>query len=80
LLSQYDFIHLLSIATPPNAMIFVSGNMKTRDLLKAGIGAKIIGILVIFFASLVLLPAVFRIHAMAPISNSTLLMNVTNGY
>jgi hypothetical protein len=80
LLSQYDSIHLPSIATPPNAMIFVSGNMKTRDLLKAGIGAKIIGILVIFFASLVLLPAVFRIHAIAPISNSTLLMNVTNGY
>ncbi|CAF1298004.1 unnamed protein product [Rotaria sordida] len=33
---------MLPIATPPNAMIFISGNMKTRDLLKAGFGMKII--------------------------------------
>ncbi|CAF4098180.1 unnamed protein product, partial [Adineta steineri] len=55
---------MLPIATPPNAMIFVSGNMKTKDLIKAGIGAKIIGILVIFFASIVLLSPIFHIHAL----------------
>jgi hypothetical protein len=60
-------------------MIFVSGNMRTRDLLKAGFGMKIIGILVIFFASLVLLSPIFRIQDMLPILNSTSMVNVTNG-
>jgi hypothetical protein len=70
---------LSSIATPPNAMIFVNGNMKTRDLLKAGFGAKIIGIIVIFFASLVLISPIFHINDIIPISNSTLMTNITNG-
>ncbi|CAF1129686.1 unnamed protein product [Adineta steineri] len=66
--------------TPPNAMIFVSGNMKTKDLIKAGIGAKIIGILVIFFASIVLLSPIFHIHALTTnLSNSTLIGNITSG-
>ncbi len=60
-------------------MIFVSGNMRTRDLLKAGFGMKIIGILVVFFASLVLLPSIFHIHDIVSISNSTIMLNVTNG-
>jgi hypothetical protein len=40
---------------------------------------KIIGILVVFFASLVLLPSIFHIHDIVFISNSTLMLNVTNG-
>jgi hypothetical protein len=60
-------------------MIYATGNMRTRDLLKAGSGAKLIGILVTFFASLVLLPAIFHIHAIVPTSNSTIMMNITNG-
>ncbi|CAF1207164.1 unnamed protein product [Adineta steineri] len=70
---------MLPIATPPNAMIFASGNMKTRDLIKAGIGAKIIGIIVIFFASTVLLSPIFHIHALTNLPNSTLMGNITTG-
>jgi hypothetical protein len=60
-------------------MIFVSGDMRSRDLLKAGFGMKIIGIIVIFFASVVLLPSIFNLHDIKRISNSTLMVNVTNG-
>ncbi|CAF1207129.1 unnamed protein product [Adineta steineri] len=70
---------MLPIATPPNAMIFASGHMKTRDLIKAGIGAKIIGIIVIFFASTVLLSPIFHIHALTNLPNSTLMGNITTG-
>jgi len=53
--------------------------MKSRDLLKAGFVMKIIGIMVIFFASLVLLSPVFHIDGISGASNSTLMGNVTNG-
>ena len=67
------------IATPPNAMIFVSDNMKTRDLIRAGVVMKLIGIAVIFLASLVLLSPIFRLHGITALSNSTLLGNSTIG-
>ena len=69
----------LFVATPPNAMIFVNGNMKTRDLLKAGFGMKILGIIVIFLASIVLVTPVFHIHDIISTSNSTMIGNLTNG-
>jgi hypothetical protein len=40
---------------------------------------KIIGIFVIFFASLVLLSPIFHIYEVIPISNSTFMINATNG-
>jgi hypothetical protein len=60
-------------------MIFVNGNMRSRDLLKAGFVMKVIGIMVIFFASLILLSPVFHIDGINGASNSTLIGNVTNG-
>jgi hypothetical protein len=68
----------LSIATPPNAMIFVTGNMRTRDLLKAGFGMKLIGVMVIFFASLVLLSPIFHIQDIISVPNTTLMSNIIN--
>ncbi|CAF4211952.1 unnamed protein product [Rotaria socialis] len=53
---------MLPIATPPNAMIFASGDVRIRDLIRAGVGFKIIGILVIFLASVTVLAPIFRIH------------------
>jgi hypothetical protein len=53
--------------------------MKTRDLIKAGLGVKIIGILVIFFASLVLITPIFHIQDIVSVSNSTLMGNITSG-
>jgi sodium-dependent dicarboxylate transporter 2/3/5 len=72
LVNRIQFDLLLPIATPPNAMIHATENMKTRDLIKAGSGAKLIGILVIFFVSLVLLPSIFHIHSIVPNSNRPL--------
>ena len=60
-------------------MIFATGNMRTKDLLKAGFGMKIIGIIVIFLVSLALVAPVFHIHGITNISNSTLIENVTSG-
>ncbi|CAF1309623.1 unnamed protein product [Adineta steineri] len=66
---------MLPIATPPNAMIFSSGNVRIIQLIKAGIGMKIIGIVIIFFASLVLLPPIFRIQPLISVLNDTLLFS-----
>ena len=70
---------LLFVASPPNAMIFVNGNMKTRDLLKAGFGMKILGIIVIFLASIFLVAPIFHIHNIISMSNSTMIGNLTSG-
>jgi hypothetical protein len=60
-------------------MIFVTGGMKTVDLMKAGFVMKVIGIIVIFGASLLLISPVFDIHEMIPMTNNTLIANATIG-
>ena len=69
----------LFVATPPNAMIFSSGNVRIADLLKVGLGVKVIGILVIFFASLVLITPIFHISGAMIVANATLMINGTTG-
>jgi hypothetical protein len=63
----------LRTATPPNAMIFSSGDVRIADLIKAGLGVKLIGIAVILFASTVFLSPVFHIPARIPMLNRTTL-------
>jgi hypothetical protein len=70
--------NFLFVATPPNAMIFSSGSVRIADLLKVGFVGKIVGILVIFAVSLVLITPVFHISGGMSISNATL-MNGTSG-
>jgi hypothetical protein len=52
--------------------------MRTRDLLKAGFVMKLIGIMVVFVASLVLISPIFHIQDIIPVSNTTLMLNITN--
>ncbi|CAF5109728.1 unnamed protein product, partial [Rotaria magnacalcarata] len=53
---------MLPIATPPNAMIFSSGHVRMIDMIKAGIGMKIIGIVVVLFASITLIGPIFHVN------------------
>ncbi|CAF1201966.1 unnamed protein product [Rotaria sordida] len=43
---------MLPIATPPNAMIFLRGNVRIIDLVKVGLGMKLFGIVIILIASM----------------------------
>lgn len=61
-------------------MIYAIGNMKTRELLKAGLGIKVIGIGVIFIASLLLVSPVFHIQDPTSPLNTTLMTNATDGW
>ncbi|CAF1407806.1 unnamed protein product [Adineta ricciae] len=69
---------MLPIATPPNAMIFSSGSVRMIDLIKVGFGMKIIGIIIILFSSMILLPPIFHIQQLVPNLNETSLFNDTN--
>jgi hypothetical protein len=60
-------------------MIFVTGAMKTVDLMKAGFVMKVIGIIIIFGASLLLLSPIFDIHEMIPMANNISIVNATIG-
>ena len=78
-LFKQDLSELVPVATPPNAMIYATGNMRTKNLLIAGFVMKLIGIIVIFVISLALVAPVFNIHEITIISNSTLTGNATSG-
>jgi FtsH-binding integral membrane protein len=52
--------------------------MKTTELMKAGLGMKLIGIMVIFLVSLFLISPIFHIPDMISVSNTTVMPNVTN--
>jgi len=65
------------LATPPNAMILLHSNVKPADLIKAGIGLKLFGIIVVFVVSIVLLTTIFHIDEMQTMFNTTVLINNT---
>ena len=45
---------ILPIATPPNAVIFGSGQLDIKDMIKTGIGLNIISALVVSILSIIL--------------------------
>ena len=45
---------MLPIATPPNAVIFGSGQLDIKDMIKTGIGLNIISALVVSILSIIL--------------------------
>jgi len=47
---------MMPMGTPPNAIVFSSGHIKLKDMLKAGFIMNIISILLIFLATYFLLP------------------------
>jgi sodium-dependent dicarboxylate transporter 2/3/5 len=42
---------MFPVATPPNAIVFSSGQMKVSDMMKAGIALNIVSILLIYLFS-----------------------------
>ena len=52
-------------------MIFSSGDVRIADLIKSGLGVKVIGIAVILFASTVFLSPIFHIPTRIPMLNRT---------
>ena len=80
-MGHFSIIHPLSatwVATPPNFMIFSSGHVRMMDLIKADIGLKIIGILVIFFVSITILGPILHISTqLTLVHNVTMITNVT---
>ena len=67
----------LLLATPPNAMILLHSNVKPADLMKAGIGLKLFGIVVIFILSTTLLTTIFQIDELTTNFNATARINNT---
>jgi solute carrier family 13 (sodium-dependent dicarboxylate transporter), member 2/3/5 len=52
---------MFPVATPPNAIVFSSGHMKVKDMMKAGILLNIISIALIYLASVTLIQWVYGV-------------------
>ncbi|CAF3396963.1 unnamed protein product [Rotaria socialis] len=70
---------MLPIATPPNAMIFSSGHVRMMDMIKAGIGMKIIGICVVLVATITLVGPIFHVNLLVSHQNFTTMTNSSIG-
>uniref|UniRef100_W5NFY7 Solute carrier family 13 member 1 n=1 Tax=Lepisosteus oculatus TaxID=7918 RepID=W5NFY7_LEPOC len=69
-----SFAFLLPVANPPNAIVFAYGHLKVMDMVKAGLGVNIIGILVVILAITTWGDPMFNLSqypAWAPSSNIT---------
>lgn len=51
---------MFPVATPPNAIVFSSGYLKVKDMMKAGILLNIVSILIIYLASLTLIQWIYN--------------------
>lgn len=50
---------MMPVSTPPNAIVFSSGHMKVKDMMRAGIVMNIISVIIIYLATKTLIPWVF---------------------
>jgi sodium-dependent dicarboxylate transporter 2/3/5 len=50
---------MMPVATPPNAIVFGSGQLKMSDMIRAGFLLNIVAIALITIVSITLLPLVF---------------------
>ena len=51
---------MLPIATPPNAVIFGSGKIKIKDMIKAGVGLNLLSIFIVSIISILVLNFIFN--------------------
>ena len=56
---------MLPIATPPNAVIFGSGEIDIKNMIKAGLGLNLISILVVSSMSILILNIIFGYEIMS---------------
>ncbi|MAC46106.1 MAG: anion transporter, partial [Oceanospirillum sp.] len=52
---------MMPVATPPNAIVFGSGMIKMRDMIRAGFVLNLIAIALITLVTVTLVPMVFGI-------------------
>jgi len=50
---------MFPVATPPNAIVFSSGHMKVKDMMRAGIFMNIISVIIIYLAAKSIIPWVY---------------------
>jgi sodium-dependent dicarboxylate transporter 2/3/5 len=49
---------MFPVATPPNAIVFASGHMKVKDMMKAGFVMNILALILIYAAAKLLIPLI----------------------
>lgn len=54
-----SFAFMFPISTPPNAVVYSSGLIKIKDMVKAGIILNIVGVIILWLSSLYILPFIF---------------------
>ncbi len=54
-----SFAFMFPISTPPNAVVYSSGLIKIKDMVKAGIILNIVGVFILWLSSLYILPYLF---------------------
>ncbi|MFM8832323.1 MAG: anion permease, partial [Cytophagales bacterium] len=50
---------MFPVATPPNAIVFSSGHMQVRHMMKAGVWLNVISVLLIYLASVTLVDWIY---------------------
>ena len=50
---------MMPVSTPPNAIVFSSGRMKVKDMMRAGLVMNLISVVIIYLAAKTLIPWVF---------------------
>ncbi|KAL3857618.1 hypothetical protein ACJMK2_012266 [Sinanodonta woodiana] len=58
-----SFAYLLPVGTPPNAIVFSSGYLQTRDMLKIGIVVNVLAVLILVFMSCTLAVAAYGLNS-----------------
>nr|XP_033814623.1 solute carrier family 13 member 1 isoform X1 [Geotrypetes seraphini] len=72
-----SFAFLLPVANPPNAIVFAYGHLQVIDMVKAGLGVNIIGVLVVMLATTTWAVPMFDLHTYPSWAPDNIALNTT---